>query len=507
MTTCIIAFLIAIFAALGATQLVRRYALRIGAVDVPDNYRKRHHGVVPRLGGIAIFAAFLAALLGLYLVNPYVLNYILVDHRAEALGCILGGAAALLLGIVDDLRSLRPRTKLLLQLIPALIAFVTGCKIGAVSLPFFGYVELGWLSLPVSVLWFLSCMNAVNFLDGLDGLAAGVMLFVTLTLFLVGLLFENVFSMVLMACLSGAILGFLVYNFHPARIFLGDSGSMLLGFLVAALSLLASRKAETTVALLIPVVALGLPIMDTALAILRRWYKRLPFETADRQHIHHALIAMGWSHRRAVLILYSVCVTLGLSALLITIERSEVTVAVLGALTIMAAVCIRIFGRLKFADLFIRLADERDMRQRGTEATIAVEKAVDMLKETESPEQMWSVCEPVWSSLGLYHAGLHLEGRDVDEERELTWRAKASGADSFHDLWEGRMRLHRNGSLYGTLSVRKLVGDQPFLGDTPKLLERLHQAMAEQMERFNPATRNFATTSYHGEESLLASAR
>ena len=160
-------------------------------------------------------------------------------------------------------------------------------------------------------------MNAVNLMDGLDGLAAGVCLFVSLTLFLVSLHFRNVLAMLLMSCFSGAVFGFLLFNFYPAKIFLGDSGSMLLGFLVGALSLIGStRKAETAIALLIPVVALGVPIFDTSLTILRRWYKKFPIGSPDRQHIHHVLLSMGYSHPRAVLTLYVTTMVLGGAALL-----------------------------------------------------------------------------------------------------------------------------------------------------------------------------------------------
>lgn len=484
MTTCIIAFVAALAVALVATQGVRRFALRIGAVDVPDRFRKLHDGQIPRLGGIAIFVAFLFSLLALYILNPYVLNYILDGHRMEAMGCLLGGATALLIGVLDDLYDLRPRNKLLWQLVPASMAYMTGCSIGAVSLPFLGHIELGWLSLPITVLWFLCCMNAVNLLDGLDGLAAGVTLFVTLTLFLVGLMFDNLFSMVLMAALSGAILGFLVFNFHPARIFLGDSGSLLLGFLVAALSLLASRKAETAVALLIPVVALGLPIMDTALAVLRRWYKRLPLEGADRQHIHHTLLGLGWSHRRAVLVLYSVCLALGLSAVLITFERSEVTVVVLGVLSLLAFVCIRVFGQVKLTDLAAKFTRERRSRQRESAALASLERVAQMMHTAEDIDDLWGLCSEALEHLSLDRAELRLHrGRPAAEIRVWTRLVLDVAGKGESDSWSGHLNLAVGGKPWGQLDVFKCVSHEPLHPSTPHLLDRLRDELTLHLAR------------------------
>ncbi len=358
MTTCIVAFSVAFIVALAATAMVRQAARRLGVVDKPDPYRKIHKRETPRLGGVAIYVAFAAPIILLYVFRLSRVSDSLHGRIVPLLALLAGGALALGIGVVDDVRGLRARWKLLLQCLPACAAMAGGYVIHEVSTPFGGSLSLGALAIPVTLFWFLGCMNAVNLLDGLDGLAAGVCLFVSLTLLLVSVFFGNAVSVLLMCCLSGSILGFLVFNFHPASIFLGDSGTMLLGFLIASLSIMSSRKVETAVALLIPFIALGLPILDTALAILRRWCRRLPISAADRQHIHHVLLSMGLSHRQVVVILYVVCIFLGGAALLVTAGRSEVTVLVLGSLSIMAFVCVRIFGGLRFSQVFARLAEE-----------------------------------------------------------------------------------------------------------------------------------------------------
>jgi UDP-GlcNAc:undecaprenyl-phosphate GlcNAc-1-phosphate transferase len=356
-----------------------------------------------------------------------------------------------------------------------------------VSNPFGEPVSLGPFSLPVTLFWFLGCMNAVNLLDGLDGLAAGVCLFASVTLLLVSLLFGQVLSVLLMACLSGAILGFLLFNFHPASIFLGDSGSMALGFLIAALSLLGARKTETAVALLIPFIALGLPIFDTVLAILRRWQRKLPISAADREHVHHVLLAMGLNHRQAVLILYMTCVVLGGAALLLTAGRDEVTLLVLGSLGILAFVCVRIFGGMRFLDLWGRLSSGFAERHRTAEAKVSVEKAVARMRSVKDTSALWQAfCEGL-KSLDLDFAVLQLYTAGEPTPQVFTWAAGQKQVTKYQQTepenWSARLRLQANGHMFGRLELGKSVDDGPMLADAPELVDRLRSEMATHMER------------------------
>jgi len=191
---------------------------------------------------------------------------------------------------------------------------------------------LGWLSLPLTVFWLVGLSNAFNLIDGIDGLASGVAFFATSALLAVALFFGNILPSLFTAALAGATLGFLRYNFNPARIFMGDSGSLFLGFTIAAISIHGSAKAHAAVAILIPIVALGFPIMDTLLAIARRVYRGLPIPTADREHIHHKLIKYGFSHRRAALVLYGFCLVLSFLSVLLTISSSVLVGAILAFL-------------------------------------------------------------------------------------------------------------------------------------------------------------------------------
>jgi UDP-GlcNAc:undecaprenyl-phosphate GlcNAc-1-phosphate transferase len=255
----------------------------------------------------------------------------------------------LALGIYDDIKGANAGKKLTVQTIAALILFFFGFEIQTISNPFGSPIHLGWLSLPATVFWLVGLSNAFNLIDGIDGLASGVAFFATSALLAVALFLGNILPSLFTAALAGATLGFLRYNFNPAKIFMGDSGSLFLGFTIAAISIHGSAKAHAAVAILIPIVALGLPIMDTLLAIGRRVYRGLPIPTADREHIHHKLIKYGFSHRRAALILYSFCVVLSSLAILLSISSSVLVGAILaflGLLIFWAVKRYRIYGKI-----------------------------------------------------------------------------------------------------------------------------------------------------------------
>lgn len=484
MSSCLAAFVLAFVVACVATATVRRIALRLRVVDEPDHFRKIHQRAVPLLGGIAIHVAFAAPIVVLYFFYRNAVSQLLHEHPAQLLALAVGGTVVLAMGVFDDVRGLPARWKLLLQIVAATVAFSGGYSIRAITNPFGQPLVLGVLSYPATLLWLLCCMNAVNLLDGLDGLAAGVCLFASITLFLVSLFFGNVMSMLLMACLSGAILGFLLFNFHPASIFLGDGGSMLLGFLVGALSLLGTRKTEAAIALLIPVILLGLPILDTVLAVLRRWCRRLPIAAADRRHIHHALLAMGLSHRQAVLVLYVVCVVLCCAALLVTAGRNEVTIMVLGSLGIIAFVCVRVFGGVRGVDLWKRFTQEMERRQRCADARVAVEKAMQRMQDAENSSAVWEAFREALGRLDFDFATLRLNGNSGSQPTTLTWSSHDAHALSAEDLgtdgWFARLGVRSNGWTLGELELGRLGRETP-LPEAPELLGKLRDQMSEKM--------------------------
>jgi UDP-GlcNAc:undecaprenyl-phosphate GlcNAc-1-phosphate transferase len=309
------AILLALVVALLVTPLVMKWAFKWGALDRP-NQRKVHQQVMPRLGGLAVFIAFTTAVL---LTQPL---------SSRIAGLLAGGALIMLLGFVDDTRGLSPKVKLAGQILAACAVIPFGIQVESVTNPFSeGYLILGLLSYPVTVLWIVSVTNAVNLIDGLDGLAGGTVFIAGLTLAAVvwiealrsGWLPGQLEAITLALILVAAVLGFLRYNFYPAKIFLGDTGSMFLGFSVAVLAVMGVAKSATFISVIIPIVILGIPLLDTTCAIIRRFNGQKPITQPDKEHLHHRLMQMGLNHRQAVLCIYGVNIVLGLSAILMTL--------------------------------------------------------------------------------------------------------------------------------------------------------------------------------------------
>lgn len=310
-----IGFIAACVMALLLTPLVKKFAFWVGAVDAP-NHRKVHTRIMPRLGGLAIFLAFVGA----YFVVSPALDAVNSD---AAFGLLLGGFVIVVTGALDDRFQLSPKWKLLGQLIAACIVVSFGLKIDLVNIPF-GETNLpiGWLSIPITIVWIVGVSNAVNLIDGLDGLSAGVSGIATTTILILALMMGNVTVILLCVILLGSISGFMFFNFHPAKIFMGDSGALFLGFALATLSILGFKQAAV-VSLLIPIMILGVPLSDTFFAMLRRYVNKLPISAPDKSHLHHCLLQMGFSHRTSVLIIYGIAAIFGGSAVVCSVFISQ----------------------------------------------------------------------------------------------------------------------------------------------------------------------------------------
>ena len=320
------ALLAAAIVALISTPVVRTLAFRVGAVDVPKDARRMHDHPIPRMGGLAIFFGFILSVL------------LFLPLTEQLRGMLLGAVVIVILGIFDDIYALPAKPKFLVQILAALIAVLAGNRIFFLSnVNVFSsdpYWYLGWLSIPISVFWIVGITNAVNLIDGLDGLACGVSTISSMTMLVIALMVSEPDVAVLMAALAGACLGFLPYNLNPARIFMGDTGSTFLGFILAVVSIQGLFKFYTIISFAVPFLMLGLPIFDTTFAILRRLAKGQSPMTPDRGHIHHRLIDMGFSQKQAVAVLYLISAILGLSAVVLT------TSGVLKAMLFLLALCI-----------------------------------------------------------------------------------------------------------------------------------------------------------------------
>ena len=320
-------FLIAFF----ATPLVYKLAFKCGAIDRP-NERKVHRRAMPRLGGLAIFVSFAVVLLLTQEITPIIK------------GLLLGGTLIVLLGIADDVRGISPRLKLFGQIAAALVVVYFGLEVRILTNPFGAndMIALGILGIPITVLWLISVTNAVNLIDGLDGLAGGITIIALLTIAAsvwievskTGSAAQGQAEAVALALiLAAAVLGFLPFNFNPARIFLGDTGSMFLGFNLAVLSVMGLAKGPTFISVIIPVVILGIPLLDTTFAVVRRFLGNRPIMQPDKEHLHHRLMEMGLNHRQTVLCIYAISLVLGLSAIIMTIISPKYAVILLVALS------------------------------------------------------------------------------------------------------------------------------------------------------------------------------
>ncbi len=318
-----------------STPVVKMLAQRVGAVDVPKDNRRMHSHPIPRMGGLAIFFGFLLSTL------------VFVPMNDQYRGMLLGAVVIVVLGIFDDIHSLRASFKFVVQIVAALIAVFSGNVISAISNPnIFSQNpvwELGWLAYPVTVIWIVAITNSVNLIDGLDGLACGVSTISSMTMLVIALVVADLPVALLMAALAGGSIGFLPYNLNPAKIFMGDTGSTFLGYVLAVVSIQGLFKFYAIISFAVPFLILGLPIFDTAFAFIRRIAHGQSPMHADRSHVHHRLIDMGFSQKQAVAVLYVISAILGLSAVVLATTSALKAMLVLLALCAAGAVAARIY--------------------------------------------------------------------------------------------------------------------------------------------------------------------
>jgi UDP-GlcNAc:undecaprenyl-phosphate GlcNAc-1-phosphate transferase len=299
------------------TPIVRQIAIARGLVDTPGG-RKVHSTPIPRLGGVAIFAGVMVAMAA-QAAGEYYLGWggTLIEGgtaRVRIFGVLAAMTVIFLVGLIDDLFTLSPGLKLLGQVVAAAIAVASGLKIAYVGNPFGGgLVSLGLLAAPVTLVYIVGFTNVINLIDGLDGLAAGVTGIAAVSLLLLAAQANRLEAAALAAAVIGVCAAFLRYNFHPASIFMGDSGALFLGFTLSAISLMGVMKSTATIALAVPLLIVGVPIFDTASAIVRRVLHRRPIQEADRGHIHHRLLGRGFDQTQTVLIIYVWCVALAVA--------------------------------------------------------------------------------------------------------------------------------------------------------------------------------------------------
>jgi UDP-GlcNAc:undecaprenyl-phosphate GlcNAc-1-phosphate transferase len=465
-------------------------AMRRGWVSFPRDGRQVHESPLPRLGGVAIFLAFslsMSVWLGLSLIFPR-----LVDGLAPTtlLRIYIPSCLIFCLGIYDDLYGAGPYLKFAVQAIAAAMLFAGGMRI--LGLPvLFGQHTLPWfIGLLLTVLWVVAITNAFNLIDGLDGLAAGSALFSTMVFFVVSLVNHSWLGSLMSVTLAGAILGFLRFNFNPATIFLGDSGSLFIGFMLSALALAGAQKAPTFVAVAIPVVSFGLPILETLLSVLRRLISGRPIFTADREHIHHKLLQMGFSHRQVVIVLYAVSAMFAMLSLFLLWPTGSTLGLVLAVVGTVIWLGVQHLNYLEFGEL--RRVAQRTIDQRHIVINnLSVRRAVEELKVAGDFNQVRSVLVAAFESNDFDAFELDLKSFPGDQavsgesNRHFHWsKFPHMMAISSQPSWKLTLDLvttsnHRRGSLV----VYRIYSNRDLQLDVNLLTSEFPATLADALDR------------------------
>jgi UDP-GlcNAc:undecaprenyl-phosphate GlcNAc-1-phosphate transferase len=388
------------------TPICRDIFIRAGLVDRPDTERKFHVRAVPRVGGIPIAISYAAALGLVLLFNPGG-NVLYIQHKQVFHALLPAAAIIFATGLLDDLIGLRPRYKLLGQLIAAVVAVSLGAHLVTPHLA-------PWLAKVISVFWLVGCANAVNLIDGMDGLATGVGLLATITTLLVAVLSGNFGLALATVPLAGCLLAFLRYNFSPASVFLGDCGSLTIGFVLGCFGLIWSQRTGTMLGMVAPLMALALPLIDVGLAIGRRFLRSVPIFKGDRGHIHHRVLALGFSTRTAALMLYAVC---GLAATFAILESFSVRSfrwPILVIFCSLALIGIDRLGYIEFAAA--RKTLSHTFMRRAVQEHIQVEELQRALADANSIEQWWAVVRKTCNELAFASMHVELHGYSFEEQ-------------------------------------------------------------------------------------------
>lgn len=337
MNSYLIPFIVSLIISFVSTPLVRKLSFKVGALDIPKDERRVHKEAMPLMGGLAIFIA----------VTLVILIFLPLDQTSFAI--LMGGTIIVISGILDDLTELNAKAKFMFQIAAGLVLILGDVKVDFITNPFARnstLVYLNWLSIPITLFWVVGITNTLNFIDGLDGLSAGVAMISSLSLMFVAGKFNITNIIILSAAMAGACLGFLPFNFNPAKIFMGDTGALFLGFMLAAISIEGVMKSVATIAIVAPILILGVPIFDTTFAICRRLLNGQSIAAADKGHLHHRLLDRGYTQKKAVLILYGISAFFGTFAVLVSKANSKQAVylsVVMLAVSVVIAVKVGLF--------------------------------------------------------------------------------------------------------------------------------------------------------------------
>jgi UDP-GlcNAc:undecaprenyl-phosphate/decaprenyl-phosphate GlcNAc-1-phosphate transferase len=410
------------------TPLCRNLAIRWGIVDQPDHIRKFHARSIPRIGGISIFIAYLVSF-NIMVLLPFQFADMVRSHLGVVRNLFPAATIVFFTGLLDDLLGLKVWQKFAGQFAASAVAVWAGVQISGIAwhhLP-------SWCAIPVTVLWLVGCTNAFNLIDGVDGLAAGVGLLATATTLIAALLEHNFGLAIATVPLAGALLGILRFNFNPASIFLGDSGSLFIGFLLGCYSVLWSQKSATILGMTAPLIALSIPLLDTGLAIIRRFLRHQPILGADHGHIHHKLLARGLTPRRVVILLYIICGICAALSLLQNFAHERFGGAIIVLFCAGAWIGVQHLGYTEF-EMARRMVLAGNFR-RHLNAELQLGTFRDDLAAAVTPDQCWQVLQHTYSEFGFNEIRFRLGGRLYTH---------TTNGHHVADTWTVRIRLSEN---------------------------------------------------------------
>ena len=400
------------------TPIVIRVARQLNIIDTPD-IRKVHSKPIPRIGGVAIFVSMMGLVIPvLFLPNVVGDSFQLIHSKIVVVLCAAG--VIFFVGLVDDIRGLRVRTKLWIQLTAAIIVCSAGIRIESIAITDWLILDFGWFSWPFTLFWIVGITNAINLSDGLDGLAAGISAVACGVIAILAIYNNDVVMAVLMLALLGSLTGFLVFNFDPARIFMGDSGSLFLGFTIASSSVLCAAKTETIVGLALPILALGIPIFDTLFSILRRFIERRSLFTPDRSHFHHRLLALGLRQRQVVITAYFMTLLAVGLGMFMLITRDTQTVIVFVCILLLLVMAFNFVGSVRLREIIAGLRQKYTISNQKKQEIESFENIELYFQQAKIFDQWWQAVCFAADRMDFARSLLPLTNRD-GTKRTLIW--------------------------------------------------------------------------------------
>jgi len=504
MTTILIIFLFAILLSLISTPMAGKVGARWGAMDYP-NERNEQKDPMPRTGGLSVFIGFNATIAFVVLIETDVAELLEFDRAMIAL--LLGGAIAFGVGLVDDFKRQAPRVKFLIQLLAASVAFFGGVRIETLSISAM-YLDLNVLSYTVTVFWFLLLINAVNLIDGLDGLAGGIVAFASFVTVILSVISHDYLTAMVFAALAGSVLGFLRYNFNPASIHLGDGGSYFLGYTIAAFTTYSSVKSQVSAAILIPIIALGVPLFDTLLSPIRRFLRGKRMFQPDSGHIHHRLKAMGMNTRKVVLTLYGITFMLCLIALAVVNLRDERAGLFLVLLGVAAVFFVRKLGYFEYFatdKIYGWVKDITDEAGFTSERRSFLNLQINT-SESRTARELWSSASRAFEMLSFDMVEMKLDDLQNSYPREITdirlpssdpqdftWTRDGFGS-TVDDMCKGCLfklelpLLNGKNESYGTLWLIKDLKKDPITHYTLRRIEHLRRTLIDTLTKLRSSS-------------------